>query len=142
VGADDHPDLGGGHALAGDLGLGVFAKPAAVALDGGERLGPKIFLDGLLAGGADVGQPHSVGGQQRRERVDQHLGHAERVGDEAGVLAAGAAEAVQRIACDIIAALHRNLLDRVGHVLYRDLDEAVGDLFGRFPADLFGQLGE
>ena len=142
MGADDHLDLGGGHALAGDLGLGVLAEPAALALDGGERLGAEIFLDGLLAGGADVGQAHAVGRQQRRERVDQHLGHAERVGDQAGVLAAGAAEAVQRIAGDVVAALHRDFLDRVGHVLDRDLDEAVGDLFRRFAADLFGQFGE
>ena len=27
VRADDHLDLGGGHALAGDLGLGVLAEP-------------------------------------------------------------------------------------------------------------------
>ena len=74
--------------------------------------------------------------------MDQHGGHAERVGNEAGMLAAGAAEAVERIARHVIAALDRNLLDRVGHVLDRDLDEAVGDLFGRFPADLFGQFGE
>ena len=62
--------------------------------------------------------------------MDQHLGHAERVGDQAGMLAAGAAEAVERIAGHVMAALDRNLLDRIGHVLDRDLDEAVGDLFG------------
>ena len=61
--------------------------------------------------------------------MDEHAGHAERVGDKAGVLAAGAAEAVERIARHVIAALHRDLLDRVRHVLDRDLDEAVGDLF-------------
>jgi hypothetical protein len=30
--------------------------------------------------------------------MDQHRRHAERVGDQAGMLAAGAAEAVERIA--------------------------------------------
>ena len=74
--------------------------------------------------------------------MDQHLGHAERVGHEAGVLAAGAAEAVQRIAGDVIAALHRDFLDGVRHVLDGDLDEAVGDLFRRFAADLLRQFGE
>ncbi len=59
--------------------------------------------------------------------MDQHLGHAERVGDETGMLAAGAAETVERVARYVIAALNRNLLDRIGHVLDRDLDEAVGD---------------
>ena len=47
--------------------------------------------------------------------------HAERIGDEAGMLPAGAAEAVQRIARDVVAALDRDLLDRIGHVLDRDL---------------------
>jgi hypothetical protein len=39
--------------------------------------------------------------------MDQHRGHAERVGDEARVLPARAAEAVERIARHVIAALKR-----------------------------------
>ena len=74
--------------------------------------------------------------------MDQHARHAERVGDQAGVLAARAAEAVERVAGDVIAALHRNFLDRVRHVLDRDLDEAVGDLLGFATADLLRQVGE
>ena len=66
-----------------------------------------------------------------RERMDQHACHAERIGDQAGMLAAGAAEAVERIAGDVIAALHGDLLDRVRHVLDRDAEEAVGDFLGR-----------
>ena len=139
---DDHLDLPRGDALAGDLGLGVLAEASALALDGGKCLGAEVFLDGELSRGADVGQAHAVGREQRRERVDQHLGHAECVGHEASVLAAGAAEAVQRIAGHVVAALHRDFLDRIGHVLDRDLDEAVGDLFRRFAADLLGQFGE
>ena len=54
------------------------------------------------------------------------------------MLAAGAAEAVQRIARHVIAALHRNLLDRVRHVLDRDPDEAVGDLLRLTLAADFG----
>ena len=46
------------------------------------------------------------------------------------MLAAGAAEAIERVARHVIAALHRNLLDRVRHVLDRDPDEAVGNLLG------------
>ncbi len=63
--------------------------------------------------------------------MDQNLGHAEGVGNEARVLATGAAEAVERVACHVVAALHRDLLDRIGHVLDRDLDEAVGHVLGR-----------
>ncbi len=60
--------------------------------------------------------------------MQQHRFHAERVGDQAGMLAAGRAEALQCVLGDVIALLHRDLLDRVGHVLDRDADEAVGDL--------------
>ena len=42
--------------------------------------------------------------------MDQHAGHAERVGDQAGVLTAGAAEAIERIAGHVVAALHRIFL--------------------------------
>ena len=51
---------------------------------------------------------------------------------------AGAAEAIERIAGHVIAALHRYFFDRIGHVFDGDLDETVGDLFGAPPvADLF-----
>ena len=75
--------------------------------------------------------------------MDEHLRHAERVGDQAGVLAAGAAEAVERVARHVVAALHRDLLDRVRHVLDRDLDEAVGDLLpAAAVADVFRERRE
>ena len=90
--------------------------------------GAQRRLDRLLAVRADVREPHAVGRQQRRERMDQHGGHAERVGDQAGVLAAGAAEAIERVAGDVVAALHRDLLDRIRHVLDRDAQKAVRDL--------------
>ena len=66
---------------------------------------------------------------------------AERVGDEAGVLAAGAAEAAERVARHVVAALDRDLLDGVGHVLDRDGQEAVGQLRGRqLPAGRLAHL--
>ena len=55
---------------------------------------------------------------------------AERFGDLRRVLAAGAAEAAQREARDVVAALHRDLLDRVGHALDGDAHEARGELLG------------
>src|SRR6201984_87202 len=59
------------------------------------------------------------------------------------MLAAGAAEAVERVARYVVTALHRDFLDRVRHVLDRDLDEAVGDVFARAAiADLAGELGK
>ena len=64
------------------------------------------------------------------------------VGDQACVLATGAAEAIERVAGDVIAALHGNLLDRVRHILDRDLDKSVGNLFSLAAADLLRKLGE
>ncbi len=75
--------------------------------------------------------------------MDQDLGHAERVGDQTCMLAPGAAEAIERIARHVVAALHRDFLDGVRHVLDRDLDEPVGHLFGRAAvADLARQFDE
>ena len=56
------------------------------------------------------------------------------------MLTTGAAEAVERIARDIIAALHGNLLDRICHVFDRDLDKSVGDLLLPSTADLLRQV--
>jgi hypothetical protein len=59
------------------------------------------------------------------------------------VLRASTTEAVERIALHVIAALHGNLLDGVGHVLHRDADEAFGHVLRRLAvADLFGHRGE
>ena len=75
--------------------------------------------------------------------MNQDLGHAERVGDETGMLPAGAAEAVERVTRDVVAALHRDLLDRVRHVFDGNLDEAIGNVFGRAAiADLPRELGK
>jgi len=60
----------------------------------------------------------------------RNLDHAERIRNQTGMLAAGAAKAVERVARDVVAPLHGNLLDCVGHILDRDPDEAVRDLFG------------
>ena len=88
-------------------------------------------LERRLAQRAHVGEAHAVRRQHARQRMDEHARHAERIGDRARVLAAGAAEAAQRVVGDVVAALHRDVLDRVGHVLHRDAQEAVGDLLGR-----------
>jgi hypothetical protein len=90
-------------------------------------------LDRLLPQRAHVREPHPVRRQHARERMDEHARHAERVGDEAGVLPARAAEAAQRVLGDVVAALDADVLDRVRHVRDRDLEEPVGDRLGRAP---------
>ena len=64
-------------------------------------------------------------------RRDEDGADAERVGDRAGVLAAGAAEGGQRVAGDVVALLHGDPLDGVGDVGHGDLQESLGDLLGR-----------
>ena len=47
------------------------------------------------------------------------------------MLAAGAAEAAQRVLGDVVAALHRDVLDRIRHVRDGDLEESVRDFLRR-----------
>jgi hypothetical protein len=81
-----------------------------------------------LAQRPQVGQAHAVGAEHAGERVDHHLGHAQGVGHQAGVLASRSAETGQDIFGDVVAALDRDLPHRLGHVLHGDGHEALGDL--------------
>src|SRR5262249_16950141 len=139
-----HKDLylAGRNALAFDLLPGRFSEQCPYARDRLEGLAAKRKLDGLLARRADVGEAHAVGRKQRREGVNENARHAERVGYQAGMLAARAPEAVERVMRDVVAALDGNFLDRIGHVLDRDLDEAVGNVFGLSAAGLLCKVGE
>ena len=133
-------DPAGVCALRLHLGAGVVFQRASGLGELGDEVGGQRRLDGLLAHGDDVGQPDPVRGQHAGQRVDEHLGHAERVGDGAGVLAAGPAEHVQDVPGHVVAALHRDLLDRVGHVRHGDLDEARRHLLGA--AVIAGRRGD
>jgi hypothetical protein len=73
-----------------------------------------------------VGQAHAVGAEHAGQRVHEDPAHAQRVGHAAGMLAAGAAEALQRVLRDVVAPRHRDALDGIGHVLDGDLQEAFG----------------
>jgi len=79
--------------------------------------------------------------------VDEHPGQAEDVGDRAGVLASGPAKVASTLLGSVVAALDRDLLDRVCHVRHGRCRRARGDLLGggiaarRFP-DLRGQRPE
>ncbi len=79
-------------------------------------------------------QPHAVGREHARQRMDEDRRHIQNVGDEAGVLAARRSEAVERVFADVVAAFDRDFLDRCGHGLGGDADVAVGDLFRRLAA--------
>ena len=91
----------------------------------------ELGLDRPLAQRAHVREAHAVGREHARQGMHQHALEAQRVGDPAGVLPGGAAEAAEHVARDVVAALDRDLLDRVRHVVDRDREAAVGDLLGR-----------
>ena len=74
---------------------------------------------------AAIGERDAPGGEHARERMDQHVGHPQRVGDQAGVLPARAAEAHQRVGRRIVAARDRHRLDRVRHARHRDRDQPL-----------------
>ena len=59
--------------------------------------------------------------------MDEDGRNRQGVGDVAGVLAAGAAEAIERIARDVVAPRNRNRLDRLGHLGDRNGEKSVGD---------------
>ena len=46
---------------------------------------------------AQIGEAHAIGRQHAGQRMDEDARHAERIGDQAGMLAAGAAEAAERV---------------------------------------------
>ena len=130
-------------ALVEQLVGGRVAEVVGEALELAHGRAIERRLDRSLAAGALPREAHAVGGQQSRQRMHEHRLDAERVGDQAGVLPAGRAEAVQRIFGNVVAALHGDLLDGVGHVLDRDANGAVGDLLGRTSvANLGRELGE
>src|SRR5689334_24397175 len=73
--------------------------------------------------------------------MDQDPFHAERVRHCAGVLAAGATEASERVARDVMTSRDRNLADRGRHVVDGDVEEPACDLVETVrTAELIGNL--
>ena len=83
---------------------------------------------------AAIGQTHAIGRQHAAQRVDHHPVHAQRVGDQAGMLPARPAEAGERIARHIMAPRDGDALDRVRHAGDGDGDEALRRVAGRHGA--------
>ena len=124
-----------------------LCQPVGQCMQPGHLVCNERHLDSLLAHDCLVGKPHAVGRKYSCVRVDEDGLHAEFVRNQAGVLATGAAEALQREAGGVVALLHRNLLDRVRHVADRDPQEALADgprvpSFAGGAPDLFGKSGK
>ena len=109
----------------------------------GGKLGQRRFevmaAQASLAKLDHIGQSHAVGAEDSSQWMDQDPADAERVGDQAGMLPAGAAEAYQGISGHIMAACDRDLLDRIGHVFDGDSNEPFGHSDRRLPG-LVGDL--
>ena len=98
VGAAKDPDPLLPEPLSGELRAGLVRE---VVEGPAERLRPRVVEGGLYRPVPErphVGEPHPVRREHAREGVDHDPGHAERVRDEAGVLSARPAEAVEGIA--------------------------------------------
>ena len=133
---DNVPGL---HALAQDLRAGIGCHLLEGRIERRARGWRKPQLDRPFAHRRQVGKPHAIRRQHTGIGVDVDARDAQLVGDQAGVLSAGAAKTLQGVMRDVIAACHRHLLDRIGHVLDGDLDETLRH-FLRRSGDTGGRL--
>ena len=85
-------DAGARDALALQLRLRIVGEGRGEASARSKSLRIEQAQHGAAARGLELGEPHAVGRQHAGQRMDQHAADAERVGDEAGMLPAGAAE--------------------------------------------------
>ena len=133
----------GWHALFGKLvedGRAQLVRQGGDGLAAGCAKGPH---KPLLAAGGHRGKAHPIGRQEAGQGMQQDMLHAQRIGNEAGVLSTRAAERIQQIARHVVAALNADLLDGIGHVFDGDGQEAFRHLLGRAPfAGRGGDFGE
>ena len=125
-----HRDGSARHALAEDVVQRCGGQRVRLRLRGSHAGRVERLFDAGFAHRDLVRQTHAVGTQHAGQRVHEDTRHAQRVGHQAGMLAAGAAEALQRVLRDVVAARHADALDGIGHVLHRDLQEAFGQRLG------------
>ncbi len=104
----------------------------------------KRVLNGALTHRRNIGKAHTIGRQHASVGMDEYLRHGEGVRDPARVLPTGPAEATQCVTGHIVPTLDGDLLDCVGHVVDRDRQVAIGNLFRRpavthCPIDFVGE---
>ena len=112
------------HALVAHLGLGRRAQIFQHRRRARDIVKRRVELG--FAQRPDLGQPHAIGRQHACERMHEHPPHPQRIGHQTGMLPPRAAETLQRIAGHVMAALHADFLDRIGHVVHRDAQEPLG----------------
>ena len=109
-------NLFGCNALAQHFGVGLCIQCRQNCLrcvQFGERFAKLPFPQG-----ANIRQTHAKCGQYPRKGMDKNPLHSQRIGDQTRMLPARTAKTLQRVLGDIVAALHRNFLDRIRHVFH------------------------
>ncbi len=89
------------------------------------RLRIKRTSDRAMLHDARLREFHAISGQKSRQRMDEYLGHIERIGYETGMLTAGATKTAEHVTPHIVTLCDGDLADRVRHVLDGDTDETV-----------------
>ena len=91
-----------------------------------EDLSPRVHL----AVPRHVRRRDPLGREHTGERVKQERLDPQVAGDRTRVLASGAAEHHHRVLADVVPARDGDVADRLCHVLDRDAEEPLGDVFG------------
>ena len=128
-------DLIGRNALPSDFGAGIRCQCGKARLGLCQRIKPFAKLH--FAHGAHVGQSHTKGGQNTCKRMDKDAFHPKRIGHETSMLPACPTKAVHRVFGHVIAALHTDFLDRIGHVFNGNPQETFGNVFNGHAATDF-----
>ena len=123
VHAPQDRDARGRHALRDQLRARLVGQSVECLGQGGLSVVAESQLDRTLAHRALVRQAHAVRGQHAGQGVREDPRHRQLVGNRAGMLPTSAAEHRQRIARHVVAALHRDALDGLGHVADGDFEE-------------------
>src|SRR6476469_10844205 len=98
-----HADADGvaGNALAGEFPGCVLGKRRGESLRGSQALRVEQAQYGTAPRRLEFSKSHAVSGKHARQRMDEHTADPERIGNEAGMLPADAAEGVQHVAGDV-----------------------------------------
>ena len=109
-------DLVSREALFGKGGAAIRLERAEF---GGEVFGQRTH-EADLADRLYRREPDAIGGQDPRQRMDQHCAHAQCIGHTAGMLSARSAKTGERVSGDVMPARDADLADRIRHVVDRD----------------------
>src|SRR3954451_760645 len=91
----------------------------------------ELTPDGPLAHATYLRELHPICGKYTGEWMNEDAFDTQCIGNQTGVLSAGATKAVEGVIANVIPLGHRDALDGVRHVFDRNADETVRNLFRR-----------